>query len=110
MNNIAERDWRHLRAIKQELLASACEDIFHKIEQVAASRHGKEHQAYRELWKLLEQEDRKISEMFDDLTRSKAIFRIAALVGYGVLSPQQLSGFSAETRQQVSTLVGFQRR
>jgi len=104
MSSVPEKDWKRLSALKQNLLNSACESIFRRIEQVSSTRKDREHEAYLALWKLIKKEDAAIAEMFDDLKRSDALFKIAALKHHGVLTDEQLAQFSEETQERVARI------
>ncbi len=105
MSKIPERDWKKLRALKDEKLGKACENILAGIEKILKEREGKEHASYLEIWKLLKKEDKKIAAMFDDQRRSDAIFKIAALRSYGYLSDEEMKGFSTETQEKVKIIT-----
>jgi hypothetical protein len=75
--------------------------VFIKVIALSEIRSGREHQSYLTLWELVQNENRKIAEMFDDLKRSNAILKIAALKGYNILSEEQLCLFSNETQKHV---------
>jgi hypothetical protein len=104
MKSIPESDWKILRAIKDESLNIACERIFAKIQDIIEVREGKEHKAYLRLWKLIEEEDRKISVMFDDLRLSTAIHKLAVWRRNGVISDEYFLRFSNDTQQVVRDL------
>ncbi|MFC1890093.1 hypothetical protein ACFL4G_10090 [Thermodesulfobacteriota bacterium] len=105
MKGVRESDWKKLRDMKGDVLHFACERIFAKIEDVMRERKGKEHEAYRKLWRLLKEEDREIAIMFDDLKRSNAIRKLAAWKHNGVISDEDFSAFSDETQQSANALV-----
>jgi hypothetical protein len=48
-----------------------------------------------------------MSEAFDDLRRSRAIFRIASMRALGVLTEAEFSSFSQETREAANVQLGF---
>lgn len=104
MRSVPESDWKKLRAMKDAVLNIACERIFEKLEEVMDKRDGKEHEAYLQLWKILKQEDRKLSIMFDDLKRSNAIHKLAAWKHYRVISEVRFAEFSDETQQTIKLL------
>lgn len=107
MTSVPEKDWKRLSSLKDSLLNSACETIFRHLEQISSTRQGQEHAAYLELREELKKQDDAIAEMFNDLKRSNAVFKIAALKHYGVLTDQQLALFSEETQQQVACLCEY---
>jgi len=105
VNNFPERDWKQLRKIKDEILASACEKIFKKIESISEKRTGCEYNAYLDLWKVIQKEDNKIAEMFNDLKRSNALTKLITWSQYGFLSDKNLAKFSQETQDLIEKLI-----
>jgi hypothetical protein len=110
MNSFPQKDWKYLQSIKQEMIDRTCEHIFLKVEALAIARKGNEHRSYRDLWVLLKKEDTKIIEMFDNLTKNQAIYKIVNQVRHGALSQDQLSKFTEETQDQVNYILQIQRR
>jgi hypothetical protein len=53
---------------------------------VIESRGAESHKYYLKLWKVMQEEDKEISLMFDDLKRSTAIFKLAMWKRNGILS------------------------
>jgi len=104
MKRIPESDWKKLRSMKSDVLNFVCKRIFEEIDKISSEREGKEHKAYLKLWKLLNLEDRQIAFMFDDLKRSNAILKLAAWKRNGVISNENFSKFSDETRQIIEAL------
>jgi hypothetical protein len=104
MSSVPERDWKRLRAMNDELLNLACERIFEKVQSLIAQRGEKSHEAYLRLWQLLGAEDDQISAMFDDLTRSRAIYNLAAWRRNGLLTDEELAQFSEQTRETIRLL------
>jgi hypothetical protein len=107
MNKITESDWKKLRSLKDDALDLACERIFEKIKKITDGRKGQEHKAYLNLWKLIKSEDHEISIMFDDLKRSNAFYKLAAWRLNNVISAEDFSEFSDETKQAIELLMGI---
>lgn len=105
MSSVPERDWKLFRKLQAELTARACEFVFRQVENITNGRVGKEHQSYLDLYRLIEAEDRKIAEMFNNPTRNNVLFKIVALKKHGVLSVEQLQMFSEETQNVVSSML-----
>ena len=106
MRHIPESDWKKLRKIKDEMLNTSCKNIFKKIEGISKNIDGREHNAYLELWKLLNKEDEDISIMFDDLKRSNAVQKLSAWKQKEIISNKQISEFTTETQQIIELLNG----
>ena len=109
MRNFPESDWKQLRKIKDEMLASVCEETFIQIEALSEKRTGREHEAYLELWKGIQEGDEKIAEMFNDLKRSNALTKLISCRQYGFLSDENLAKFSQETQSLIEKLIEVQR-
>ena len=107
MSSVPEKDWKLFRKLQAELTASACEMVFKQVENIANERNGKEHQSYLDLYHLIEAEDSKIAEMFNNPTRNNVSLKIVALKNHGVLSDAQLALFSEETQEFVSRVLSL---
>jgi uncharacterized protein YutE (UPF0331/DUF86 family) len=107
MSSIPEKDWKLLSRLKAELLDIACENIFSKVDILSSQRKGKVHKTYLNLWDLIKSEDKIIAEMFDDLKRSNALFKLVSLKHYCIISDKQLAEFSVETQETVKQLSEF---
>lgn len=106
--SVPEKDWKLLRSVKDELLESACDRILIKLQSLIDKKNDNKHQIYLKIWKTLNHEDRKISEMFDDMKRSNAIFKIAALANYHLINAEILSQFSEKTQESVRIINDMQ--
>ncbi len=104
MTGISESDWKKLRSMKNDALNLACDRIFEKVEKIAREKKGKEHESYLKLWKLIQDEDRTISIMFDDVKRSNAVHKLATWKLNGVISEDDFCKFSSETQKIVNSL------
>jgi len=99
--DIPEKDWKKLRSLKDSTLNIACERIFGKIKNLTESRGSDSHKYYLKLWKLMKEEDKDISLMFDDLKRSTAIFKLAMWKKNGILSKESFEELSKETQEHI---------
>ncbi len=106
MSSVPEKDWKLFRKLQVELTAKACDLVFKKVENITNDRIGKEHQSYLDLYRLIEVEDNKIAEMFNNPTRNNVLLKIVSLKKHGILSNEQLQLFSEETQEFVSRILG----
>lgn len=107
MSSVPEKDWKTFRKLKDELLSSACERVFQRVNDLSASRTGRVHKAYLELYSLIQKENLAIEEMFDDLRRSNALLKLSALRRHGILTDEHMIKFTDETRNRINELVNF---
>ncbi|MBO1519410.1 hypothetical protein [Oceanisphaera pacifica] len=102
MRSVPERNWKLFRRLQAELLATASDLVFKKVERLSQDRAGKEHQSYLDLYCLIKEEDEKIAQMFNNPTRNNVLFKIGFLKQYGILSDEQFQLFSEETQKRVT--------
>ena len=99
MRSIPEKDWKQIRAIQSEKLALACDRILEAAEDIVEKRKENEHEAFLKLWEETSIGNRLIAELFDDLRRSNALFKLIAWRKNNLLSDAELELFSEETQQ-----------
>jgi hypothetical protein len=104
MRAIPETDWKKLRALKTRALNDACARILDAVAQILQKKDGREHQAYLELWELLQNQDHVIALMFDDFKRSTACSKLAAWQRHGLVSESDLAMFTEETQATVKAI------
>jgi hypothetical protein len=109
MRSFPEADWKKLRALKTTCLNKKCERVLEEARKVINKKDNREHEAYLDLWKLLQNEDRTIALLFDDFKRSTAIFKIVGWLRYGLISNADLAIFTDETRETVARLNELER-
>jgi hypothetical protein len=107
--DIPEKDWKKLRSLKDSTLNIACDRIFEKIKNLSESRGSENHKYYLKLWKLIRDEDKEISLMFDDLKRSTGIFKLAMWKKNGFLSQEAFDELSKETQEHIDLILNINR-
>ncbi|PAJ72705.1 hypothetical protein CJF42_19850 [Pseudoalteromonas sp. NBT06-2] len=107
MSSVPEKDWKIFRKLQNDLTAKACELIFVKIEEIAKNREGTEHKSYLHLYNLIQAEDAKIAEMFNNPTRNNILLKLVSLKNYGVFSEDQFQMFSQETQDRIASILEF---
>jgi hypothetical protein len=63
------------------------------------------HDRYLRLFRLIKERDERIVAAFDDLRRSTAIQRLAAMINLGVITDVELAQFSQPTRESATALA-----
>ena len=103
---IAEADWKVLRRIHPLALERYCERVLAEIERVTHNSTQSTHQRYLEIFKIIEQRDREMSSIFNDPKRSNALTMLARIRAAGMLTEDEFSSLSPETRSAVELLLG----
>jgi len=104
MSGILEKDWKIIRAIKDEKLNAVCADILNEINQEIRDKEENNHKAYLNIWNVVNTRDNDIAEMFNDLRRSNAVCKLALWYKKGYLTENELNEFSDETRSIINAL------
>ena len=103
---IAEADWKLLRRIHPLALERYCERTLAEIERVTNDNAQSAHQRHFEIFKIIEQRDREMASIFDDPKRSNALTMLARIRAAGMLTEDEFSRLSPETRSDVELLLG----
>ena len=105
MSSVSEKDWKLFRKLQNDLTAKSCELIFIKVEELAKNRKGIEHKSYLDLYGLIQTEDSKIAEMFNNPTRNNVLLKLVSLKGYGIFTDEQFQMFSQETQDRIASIL-----
>lgn len=104
-----ERDWKHLRTLDRVALNRYCARILEECVAVIDDSAASPHERYLRLYRLLQKRDDSLATAFDDLRRSTATLHLASMVSLGLLTENELEGFTPQTRDRVisvSELIG----
>ncbi|MCF8168254.1 MAG: hypothetical protein K9K38_02240 [Rhodoferax sp.] len=91
---ITESDWKRFRKVYDVALERFCKQILAEIDTVSADGSKSFHQRYLGIFKIIERRDRELVNVFDSPRRSTAVMQIVALHGLGLLTEDELHGFS----------------
>ena len=105
MSSVPEKDWKLFRKLQNDLTAKTCELIFVKVEELAKKREGIEHKSYLDLFDLIQAEDAKIAEMFNNPTRNNILLKLVSLKNYDILTEEQFQMFSQQTQDRIASIL-----
>jgi hypothetical protein len=94
-----EHDWKHLRAVHRVALDRYCARVLEESRTIITDGTGSAHDRYLRLYRLLQERDRALAAAFDDMRRSMAVPRLGAMLALGVVTDEELSGFTPQTRE-----------
>ena len=104
--DILESDWKLLRKMHPIALERFCRRILVEIERISSESARSCHQRYLDIFNLIKDRAKEIERAFDDLRRSTALVRLAAIQYHELLTEEEFSRFSPETRDTVEFLMG----
>ncbi len=101
---IPESDWRQFKQVRQECLEQFCQQTLDVLGGMARSIDGTAHERYLRAYRLLDKRDEAIARAFNDFRRSTAIMQLVVMRHMGLVTDEQLSGFSEQTQHVVRQL------
>lgn len=100
--DIRESDWKRFKALRQLALERFCERVLLDIGRIGADAGKSQHERYLDIYRLIHDRDEELGRVFNDLSRSKAVIQIVQIRSLGLLTEEELAGFSAELRSILS--------
>jgi hypothetical protein len=100
----SERDWQHLRSVHGIALERFCTRVLDEAAAIARDGGRSAHARYLQLSRLLHERDAAMAAAFDDLRRSTGLRRLSAMVNLGVLTREELAGFSPDVQETAREL------
>ena len=107
---IKESDWKLLRRLHAVALERFCKQVIEDINHATANCNEDFHKRYLKVFDLIMGRNEKMAWAFDDMRRSKAIILLANIKESGLLTDEEFSQFSPETREAVEVILDIRRR
>ena len=103
--NLPESDWKLLRSLHATALERYCARVLDECAVVMRDDKLSAHDRYLRLIRLVRERDDRVAAAFDDMRRSTAIQRLAAIINLGVVNSVDLERFTAATRESATALA-----
>ncbi|GFD68696.1 hypothetical protein KUL152_30950 [Tenacibaculum sp. KUL152] len=100
---ISESDWKHFKQVKADALDKCCQQILDELREGIDNPELSNHAKYLYLYKLMENSDKRIANIFDYNARSKAMLQLALMKSDGLLDSTQVNGFSDELQRFINS-------
>ena len=100
---ISESDWKHFKQVKADALDKCCQQILDELREGIDNPELSNHAEYLYLYKLMENSDKRIANIFDYNARSKAMLQLALMKSDGLLDSTQVNGFSDELQRFINS-------
>ena len=104
-----ESDWRLLRVVHRAALDRYCAGVLAECAETIQEVEFASHERYLRLFRLLKDHDESVANAFNDLRRSTALQRLASMIALGVVTDEELGGFSVATRDSAVALADILR-
>jgi hypothetical protein len=106
MQEIKEPDWKVLRRVHPLALERFCERALAEIDRVSHDGAKDHHARYLQIFKTIQQLDREIARLFDNPRRSHGLTMLAQIRSKGLLTEDEFSSLSPESRGAIQMLLG----
>ncbi len=100
--DIPEHDWKAFREVHPLARARFCERVLSEIASASSAPGQGPHERYLKVFQLLRDKDRQLATLFDNPRRSTALGQLSIIASTGLLTEEELSRFSPETRASIS--------
>lgn len=100
---ISEADWKHFKQVKADALDKCCQQVLDDVRKGIDDPKLSNHAKYLYLYKLMENSDKRIANIFDYNARSKAMLQLALMKSDGLLEAKQISDFSDELQSFINS-------
>ena len=106
MREISESDWRVLRRLHPLALERFCERVLAEVDRVSLDGAKSHHERYLQIFRIVEQRNGEMARIFDNPRRSDALRMLAQIRSHGLLTEDEFSSLSPETRGLIQVLLG----
>jgi predicted transcriptional regulator len=102
--SVTERDWKFMKGIKDELLASLCDRINKQSAAILSESACSEHEKYAKLYKHVEESDHLVATCFNDWRRSTLFMKLLEIENQELLTPEQYESLSEDTQERLQRM------
>ena len=106
---INESDWKLFRRLQPVALERFCKQVIEEINQATSNCSGDYHKRYLKVFSLIMKRDEQMGRAFNDVRRSTAIILLTNIREAGLLTDDEFSQFSAETRAGIESILEVRR-
>lgn len=106
-SDIPESDWRRFKEIHQKLLERYCCGVLEEVTAAIQKPGVSAHDRYLKVYKLIQDRDEQIANTFNDFRRSTAVLQLAIMRRRKLLTDEELSLFSEQTRTRIEGIASF---
>jgi hypothetical protein len=106
---IKESDWKLFSRLHPVALERFCKQVIEEICEATSNCTADYHKHYLEVFSLIIDRNQQMARAFDDVRRSTAIILLTNIREGGLLTDEEFSQFSEETRAGVESILEVRR-
>ena len=96
---IAESDWKKFKKIKEKALEKFCGEALYDFEEAITDKKATNHGKYLHLYKLVENYDKNLGNIFNGNSRSKAHLQLTLMRSEGLVEDEDLLNLSGDFQE-----------
>ena len=100
-----ESEWKVFRKLREVALDRFCEKALAEMTRAASEAGKTSHERYLRVWKVMKRRDRELALAFDNPRRSHVLDQLLQIQRLNLLTADEMSQFSAETRNKTRVLL-----
>lgn len=104
---IPESDWRRFKEVHGKIFERYCSQILAEVAEASQATQGDAYDRYVKVYQLVKERDKQINRTFTDFRRSTAIMQLGIMRRMKLLTDEELSGFSEQTRVRVEGIASL---
>lgn len=104
MNNFPEDDWKHFKKIQATALDRLCARVLKQLQQHCTATTGTNFERFEKALSTMKEGGNEYKRAFTDFRRSTAFMNLLQIVALGLISDEELKGFSAQTRAKLAEI------
>src|SRR5436309_9950444 len=102
---IPEGDWKVFREIHRVACERFCERVLSEIASASSAPDQGAHERYLKVFEIVRDKDKELGALFDNPRRSSALGQLSMIASAGLVTDEELSRFSPETRNSISAFA-----
>jgi hypothetical protein len=97
-----ESDWKVFKQTKKKAIETFCTNVLYECEEVIRDNSNHVHDRYVSLYRLVQSRDKKMAQLFDDHSRSKAALQLLLIRKEGLADENLVNKLSNEFRDETN--------
>ena len=100
-NQIKESDWKVFKELRPLALQRYCEKVMGDVNEIIRDSDKDAYDRYSKMYKIVRDGDKKLADMFDGFSRSRAFTQLLMYYEQGLLNEEEIDQLSDETRERI---------
>src|SRR5687768_13347904 len=105
--SMTEGDWKVFKRVSDAALERCCERVLKEVAYVASEPRKSAHERYGEVYRVMRERDEELAGAFNDRRHSNALLQLGVIRRLGLITDEELSQFSPETRAWLEQLMSL---